>query len=74
MTYTIEGVEYTKHQVWQWLKAERLWERKVRQWLRAEGVSEHVRRLRRRGIADAPIVFNRAYRRRLGMKKLGRMS
>lgn len=63
MTYLIDGVEYTKQQVWQWLKAESFWKRKVRQWLRAEGVSRHILIERRRGRPEAPRSNNRAARR-----------
>ncbi|AUV62003.1 hypothetical protein KIV63_gp41 [Mycobacterium phage SWU2] len=65
MTFTIDGVEYTKAQVWDWLKAERKWQDKVRQWLRAEGVSKHVLAERRRGRPYPPPVINRASRRAL---------
>ena len=65
-------MNYTKQQLWDWLKAERQWGDKVRQWLRAEGVSGHVLRLRRRGIADAPVLTGRAARRarRINWKRI----
>ena len=53
----------SKTQVWDWLKAERRWQDKVRQWLRAEGVSGLVLAQRRRGQPEAPKVWNRASRR-----------
>jgi len=59
------GLElHPKQSLWDWLKAERKWQDKARQWLRAEGVSEHVLKLRRRGIADPPLLTGRAARRR----------
>jgi hypothetical protein len=61
-------------QVWWWLKAEQKYLRAEYSRLRAQGVSEHVLRLRRRGIADSPPVLNRAYRRRMGLKRIGRMA
>lgn len=54
---------YTKQQVWDWLKAERKWQDKVRQWLRAEGVSPLVLMERRRGRPEPTRVYNRATRR-----------
>jgi hypothetical protein len=54
VTYVIDGVEYTKQQVWQWLKAESVWKRE-------QG----------RGVKSPP-AFNRAYRRRMGLKRIGR--
>jgi hypothetical protein len=53
-----------QQQLWDWLKAERRWQDKVRQWLRAEGVSKHVLIQRRKGHPEAPQRFNRAARRR----------
>lgn len=70
LTFSIDGVEYTKAQLWDWLKAERKWQDKVRQWLRAEGVSRHVLIERRRGRPEAAMRFNRATRRRQGLKRI----
>jgi len=53
----------SKREVWQWLKAERQYQDKVRQWLRAEGVKPGVLMDRRMGRPEAPLHNNRAARR-----------
>jgi hypothetical protein len=55
----------TQQDIWDWLKAERIWQGAVRRWLRQEGVGELVLANRRQGKPEAPRSVNRAARRAL---------
>lgn len=60
----------TKSELWDWLKAERKHNDAERQRQRREGVPGYVLAERRRGRPEQPPRFNRAARRRMGLKRI----
>lgn len=60
----------SKSEIWDWLKAERKHNDAEKQRQRREGVPSHVLIERRRGRPEQPPRFNRAARRRMGLKRI----